>query len=478
MKKIFLVLFVMISTQIFSQATFEITVIDSIVSTGGGQGVTGLNSVAFNNQIHLTYYYTDQNSVTHLMYSVREGKTLSADTVALITEYNSFEVSTSLQFDAAGNKIIYAGFYSYPNRTIGVFRETSSGWEYTYIDETGDYKRVSTFVDGSEEIGFGYQCRGQFTNTQSIKYAEWINDHWEITRLSDDVNRYRTNVSVVKSGNKIFLTYGEGRHPDSLITRVFIKEDGNWYESLYDLMEIPYAGGGLSGLHTMIGASPGGNPYLLHNLTNTSLPRFFKFSEKGWEQQTINLPQGDILIGQLYCYNLCVDSDNTAFVTSSGGNSGPLLSWVKDNGDAGYTTVPFYHAYIINDLTILDDYVYIYYYDGYLWTQNQPVTLKEAKIKIDDLLTDIAPEESTSPEKFQLSQNYPNPFNPTTTINYSLPERAFVTLNVYDLLGREVVELVNKEQSAGRFTVEFLPKSLTSGVYVYRLSTSYNKKKQ
>ncbi len=72
---------------------------------------------------------------------------------------------------------------------------------------------------------------------------------------------------------------------------------------------------------------------------------------------------------------------------------------------------------------------------------------------------------------FTLHQNYPNPFNPTTTISYSLEKSGFVKLNVYDLLGREVGNLINKEQAMGNYKVEFNASSLTSGVYFYRLQS-------
>jgi hypothetical protein len=82
-----------------------------------------------------------------------------------------------------------------------------------------------------------------------------------------------------------------------------------------------------------------------------------------------------------------------------------------------------------------------------------------------------------APTEYSLSQNYPNPFNPTTKIRYSIPrdvkgEKQEVKLVVYDILGKEVVTLVNEEQTAGNYEVEFNGKNLASGVYIYRIQAS------
>lgn len=78
-------------------------------------------------------------------------------------------------------------------------------------------------------------------------------------------------------------------------------------------------------------------------------------------------------------------------------------------------------------------------------------------------------EEITRISGYHLEVNYPNPFNPTTTINYTLKEDGFVSLKVYDLLGSEVVDLVNEKQTAGAHIVTFNSDDLNSGVYFYRL---------
>jgi hypothetical protein len=72
-------------------------------------------------------------------------------------------------------------------------------------------------------------------------------------------------------------------------------------------------------------------------------------------------------------------------------------------------------------------------------------------------------------ERFRLEQNYPNPFNPSTTITYQVPENSFVSIKVYDVLGKEVTSLINEEKSVGSYEVEFDATSLPSGIYFYRL---------
>lgn len=76
---------------------------------------------------------------------------------------------------------------------------------------------------------------------------------------------------------------------------------------------------------------------------------------------------------------------------------------------------------------------------------------------------------STVAEKFGLSQNYPNPFNPQTKINFSIPEAGFVTLKVYDMLGKEVSELVNGNYARGEYVADFNALGLSSGIYMYKI---------
>jgi hypothetical protein len=81
----------------------------------------------------------------------------------------------------------------------------------------------------------------------------------------------------------------------------------------------------------------------------------------------------------------------------------------------------------------------------------------------------VVEEETNLPTEYNLSQNYPNPFNPTTTIKYSISKTQHVKLTVFNALGEVVKTLVNKEQTAGYYSVQFDASKLTSGIYFYRL---------
>ncbi|MEO8666324.1 MAG: T9SS type A sorting domain-containing protein, partial [Ignavibacteria bacterium] len=89
-------------------------------------------------------------------------------------------------------------------------------------------------------------------------------------------------------------------------------------------------------------------------------------------------------------------------------------------------------------------------------------------VKFSPLPTGISPNNNL-PGKYSLGQNYPNPFNPSTVINFSLPKSSFVSLKIYDGLGREVSTLVNEKKSAGNYQYVFDANNFSTGVYFYTL---------
>ena len=95
------------------------------------------------------------------------------------------------------------------------------------------------------------------------------------------------------------------------------------------------------------------------------------------------------------------------------------------------------------------------------------------QFKVNNLVTSVEALNAI-PASFELSQNFPNPFNPTTKISYALPSNAFVSIRIYDMLGREVKALVNREMNAGNHSVEWNGENgagikVASGAYIYRI---------
>jgi hypothetical protein len=102
--------------------------------------------------------------------------------------------------------------------------------------------------------------------------------------------------------------------------------------------------------------------------------------------------------------------------------------------------------------------------NGGVWIRNDPLGINH--------IPEIA-------EEFSLSQNYPNPFNPTTKIKFQIPSNEFVSLNIFDALGREISTLVNEQLNSGTYEVEWDASSYPSGVYFYKLNTgSYTETKK
>lgn len=88
---------------------------------------------------------------------------------------------------------------------------------------------------------------------------------------------------------------------------------------------------------------------------------------------------------------------------------------------------------------------------------------------LNEVISSVEQNPVESPNCFNLKQNYPNPFNPITNISYSIPKETFVTLKIFDALGRETSTLVNDKKQAGSYTIQWHAAGFPSGVYFYRL---------
>lgn len=106
-------------------------------------------------------------------------------------------------------------------------------------------------------------------------------------------------------------------------------------------------------------------------------------------------------------------------------------------------------------------------------TRSKQATLSDSRFTLtispSQTVSNEFEEEDEQPIALALGQNYPNPFNPSTTINFAVPEQGNVQLEVFDLVGRKVAELLNEPKTAGRYSINFDASRLASGLYIYRL---------
>ena len=118
-----------------------------------------------------------------------------------------------------------------------------------------------------------------------------------------------------------------------------------------------------------------------------------------------------------------------------------------------------------NGITATTEYVYP------CWTDMRNGTNQDCYVGIVPLsLVGVPVENPPTPAKFYLNQNYPNPFNGTSSFGFSIAHRSFVTLKVFDMLGREVAMLVNEEKAAGVHALLWSAENLASGAYFYSLT--------
>jgi photosystem II stability/assembly factor-like uncharacterized protein len=196
------------------------------------------------------------------------------------------------------------------------------------------------------------------------------------------------------------------------------------------------------------------------------------------------------------------DSSNIAFVTFSGFGAGKVYkttnsgeNWINISGDLPDTPINdiliYYPGYSTSIYLVATDVgVFVTYNYGTKWVElanGLPNTVaihldyNEASGKIRlgthgrgtweilGMITGISNNYNSIPNKHELYQNFPNPFNPNTRIQFSIKEKGFVTLKVYDILGKEISTLVNKNFSSGNYDLTFYGESYSSGMYFYSL---------
>jgi hypothetical protein len=176
-----------------------------------------------------------------------------------------------------------------------------------------------------------------------------------------------------------------------------------------------------------------------------------------WTKQVIDDQLG--IAARVRAGDLDNDSDND--IVAIGNNPGELVYY--ENSDFIWTRYVLTDEFVrsaalsLNDLDEDGDLDIIAGGANFLywWENNKPVSSVHNQIEI--------------PSQFRLEQNYPNPFNPSTKIRYQIPDLSYISLKVYDVLGKEVATLIDEEKSAGVYEVEFNAMHVPSCFYFYSL---------
>jgi hypothetical protein len=227
------------------------------------------------------------------------------------------------------------------------------------------------------------------------------------------------------------------------------------------------------------------------------LPDIAFAEHQGINETNINLRGAPVVVGQI---NINVTEPGKAVVHFDGScypDVGDLIvlaasntpSWGINDGNVGVKVVnsdinnaSFSHTRVYNITAGSHDFYAVA--ENYVDLGGTGIADLYASLTV-EFFPDIISEVQNSNKiitDYTLEQNFPNPYNPTTTIKYQIPELSFVTVKVYDVLGKEVTTIVDEEKSAGSYEVEFSAiggsafggnaTSLPSGIYFYRLKAN------
>ena len=181
--------------------------------------------------------------------------------------------------------------------------------------------------------------------------------------------------------------------------------------------------------------------------------------------------------GHYYIYSGASYDNYILLYQNSFNRTSPLTNAIGGNDDTTGTWMPEFTGSLprsaVNDINLIANVTYILINTSYSATVTG--NWKDSiwgPGAITQIVTSVTPYGNIIPTEYALRQNYPNPFNPVTKISYDLPKQGFVSLKVYDMLGREVVTLVNEVKKEGRYLVDFDGSNLASGAYFFKLKSN------
>lgn len=262
-------------------------------------------------------------------------------------------------------------------------------------------------------------------------------------------------------------------------------DQGETWNEIYDVIGPGYLGGGVGFFDTQTGFLAGPDAWLMKTTDGGTT----------WQLDTNIVGMDDYYKNKDF-ESVCVVDENTAWIagqslllkTTNKGETWEFIHHGINDIDSSFYSINFfgdkgyigsYSGNILKTLDggntweLIDDYYDQHIFASSAFNNVGKIFLSTFRGVIigGDVYVGVDDEEQILPQSYQLHQNYPNPFNPATTIAFDVSRHSVVSITIYDVLGRAVQTLTDKEYQPGRYSVTFNAENLSSGIYYYQMKS-------
>jgi hypothetical protein len=439
---------------------------NSIVVSDSGRSV-GCSWVDYDNDGDLDLWVDNENRNNDLYMNDGTGSFVKITTGAIVSDSGASIGSSWGDYDHDGDLDLFVpnqggeNNFLYRNEGSGAFTRITSGGivndggdskacSWADIDNDGDLDLFVANADPSPgENNFLYRNEGNGTFTK-ITTGDIVNDAgtsrgngWADIDNDGDLDLFVANGGFGGGGEKNFLYLNEGDGTFTrILTNAIVSDSGrsigsSWGDYDHD-GDLDLFVANLGGENNFLYQNDGNSNHWINILCVGTVSNTTAIGAKVWVKATI---------------------------------SGTPVWQLQDiAGQRGYGSQNSLNAeFGLGDATIIDS-LKIEWPSGIIETYTNITIDQFITATENGGITGIDEKSINIPNQFELRQNYPNPFNPATTIRYTLPKTQFVTLKVYDILGREVTTLVNERQPAGSYSILFDASQIPSGLYFYKIT--------
>ncbi|MEO7356728.1 MAG: T9SS type A sorting domain-containing protein [Ignavibacteria bacterium] len=336
--------------------------------------------------------------------------------------------------------------------TVKLYKTTNGGINWTVIQSNQASIPTFTGIKFSNSIpSFGIGVSGAPDVDFYIYKTRDGGNTWTKTQVTG-FSGYNCALGSLIVIDSLFYAHGvNGTSPAIIITT-----DGGVTWNLREL-GLPFTGFSTNGIAF--------KDDKLTGLAGNTLPIIARTTNGGLNWVNIDVGNG---VTSANCQMRWIQGTNTCYLTATDATNGGVLK--STNGGLNWTqmTTSGLGIYRI-DTKLIGSNVY-----GYANSYSSGFFGGNQVLKVTDMIVGINQTSEQVPEGYELSQNYPNPFNPATNLEFGISKLGFVSLKIYDMLGKEVATLVNANLNPGTYKYNYDASFLSSGVYFYKLAVDGN----